>query len=68
MLDDQVLTAALWPLEAVARLLGDSGDGALAILDCTSSISWGSSGCGTEFRAMLNPAKGVSIASRIPLS
>lgn len=68
ILDNQVLTAALWPLEAVAWLLGDSGDGALEILDCTSSMSWGSSGHGAEFRAMLNPAKGESIASRIPLS
>lgn len=42
ILDDQVLIAALWPLEAVAWLLGDSGDGALEILDCTSRISWGS--------------------------
>lgn len=42
ILDDEVLIAALWPLEAVAWLLGDSRDGALEFLDCTSRIFWGS--------------------------
>lgn len=42
ILEDQVLIAALWPLDAVSWLLGNSGDGALEILDCTPGISWGS--------------------------